>query len=323
MKIHGSLLALTAAVLCAAASAGAQTGFPDRPLKLMVGYPAGGTTDVLARGLAQEARRTLGQEMVVINRPGATGTVAVGAVTGAGSDGYTIGISPSSTFTAAHFFQDVRPDLLETTNALVAVGRMQVGLIARSDAPLRTLKDLVEHARRNPGKVSIGVPGIGTKLALVLRLVAAREKVELNLVPFQGDAPVATALLGSHVDAGALSAGSWAPQVRAGAMRVLASMEDERFGVAPDAATFAELGYPYSVSALVYVYGPKGLPAPIAKRLTDGLAEAARSPAYLDLAAKNGLDAKATLAGEALERFLADDRSRTGAMVEALGVKKK
>ncbi|MCC6209922.1 MAG: tripartite tricarboxylate transporter substrate binding protein [Burkholderiales bacterium] len=323
MQINRSLLGFTVAVLCIAAPAGAQTNFPDRPVRLMVGYPAGGTTDVLARALAQEARRSLHQEVLVINRPGATGTLAVGAVTGAPADGYTIGLSPSTTFTSAHFFQDIRPDLLETTSALVSVGRMQVGLLVKTDSPLRSVRDLVEQARRDPGKLSIGVPGVGNKTTLVLQLIAAREKIELNLVSFKGDAPVATAILGAHVTAGAFSAGSWAPQVRSGAMRVLASMEEQRFAIAPEAGTLAEQGYPYSVSALVYVYGPKALPAAVNKRLTEAFAEAARSPAYLELAVTNGLDAKQSLTGEALERFLAEDRGKIGAMVETLGVKKK
>lgn len=201
----------------------AQVEFPARPITMIVGYAAGGTTDVLARALAHEASKTLGQQVIVANRTGASGAIAAAAVASAEPDGYTIGLTPSTTFTAAHLFQGSRADLIETTRALVTVGRMRVGLIVKADSPLRSLKDFIGAARRSSGNVSIGTPGAGTKLSLILRLLAAQEGLDVTLVPFQGDAPVVTALLGGHVSAGAFSAASWAPHVRAGAMRVLAS----------------------------------------------------------------------------------------------------
>ncbi len=255
----------------------AQADFPVKPITMIVGYAAGGTTDVLARALAHEASKALGQQIIVVNRTGASGTIAAAAVASSEPDGYTIGLTPSTTFTAAHLFQGSRADLIESTRPLVTVGRMRVGLIVKADSPLRSLTDFIAEARRNPGKVSIGTPGAGTKLSLILRLVAAQDALDITLVPFQGDAPVATALLGGHVSAGAFSAASWGAHVRAGTMRVLSSMETERFDVAADAPTLAEQGYPYSSSAVVYAYGPHALPEQVARRLSDALANAARA----------------------------------------------
>ena len=312
-------LALIGVSLCAAA----QADFPSKPIRLLVGFAPGGSTDVLARALGQEARKTLGQELIIINKPGATGVISANEVAAANPDGYTIGVSPSTTFTLTHFFQNVRPDLLEATSALASIGRQRIGVLVKGDSQQRTLKEFIEHARKNPGKVAIGLPGAGTKVELIMKAIAAQENLDMSFVPFQGDAPVSVAILGGHVTAGAFSAGAWGAHVRAGSMRLLASMEEERIDYAPDVPTLIELGYPFSGSTIVYAYGPNGLPASVAKRLIEAFAEAGRSPAYIEIASKNGLDSRNLLAGDALDRSLVRDRANIGAMVEKLGLKKK
>lgn len=303
--------------------AAAQADFPSKPIRVLVGFAPGGSTDVLARALGQEARKSLGQELIVINKPGATGVISVAEVAAANPDGYTIGVCPSTTFTLTHFVQDVRPDLLEATSALVSIGRQRIGVLVKGDSQQRTLKEFIEYARKNQGKVSIGLPGAGTKVELIMKAIGAQENLDMSFIPFQGDAPVSAAILGGHVTAGAFSAGAWGAHVRAGTMRLLASMEEERIDYAPDVPTLIELGYPYSGSTIVYAYGPKGLPAAVARRLTDAFAEASRSTAYVEIVSKNGLDNRNPLAGDALERHLLGDRASIGAMVEKLGLKKK
>lgn len=320
-KQSWSLMALLS--MLAALPAAAQTDFPTKPLRLLVGFPPGGSTDVLGRTLAQEVRGLLGQDVIIINKPGASGYLAIADVAASPADGYTIGITPSSAMTLAHHFQSIRSDLLEATTGLVMVGRQRIGLTVKADSPFRTLQDLVEHARANPGKVSVGIPGAGTLTELITRMIIHREGLEVNVVPMQGDAPVATALLGGHITAGSSAAGGWTPHVREGTMRLLVSQEAERAEVAPDAPSILELGYTVAGGGIQFMYAPKGLPAAVRARLIEAFGAAARSPAYVDIAMKNTLYDKQQLAGDALDQSLLQARDEYAALVERLGLKKR
>ncbi len=323
MKL-GKWLAVAASLVVSPPVALAQGDFPTRQqIKLYVGFPAGGSTDVLARTLAQEAGKLLAQDVIVVNRAGATGSLAVNDVIAAPADGYTIGITPSSTMILAYHFQNsIRPDLLERTDSLAIVGRQRIGIAVKADSPIRTLADLIDRARAEPGKLSIGVPGLGTMTEVITRAVLQQAKVDVNIVPFQGDAPIATAILGGHITAGSYAAGGWTPQVRAGTMRLLASQEEERADAAPDVPTLMELGYPYKGGAIQHIYAPKGLPAPVRAKLIDAFLKASQTAVYVDIAKQNALYDGRVVTGEALDRYLAADRASITALVETLGVKK-
>lgn len=311
------------AFVCLAPSLSQAQEFPSKPIRIIVGFPPGGSTDVLARALAQEARKPFGQEVLIVNRPGASGVIGINEVAASSADGYTVGVTPSTALTLAHHFMDIRPDLLEATSALMLVGRQRIGMVAQGDTPHRNLKELVEYARKNPGKVAVGIPGLGTKVELITRAIGLYEKVDFNVVPFQGDAGVMTNLLGGHIMAGSYAAGGWTNQVRAGTMRLLVSFEDDRFDVAPEVPTLLQLGYGLTGATIQYLYGPKGLPPAIARRLISAFGEASRSPGYVEVATQNGLYDKNPLVGDALETFLLKDRTANTELVGKLGLKKK
>lgn len=321
MKKLAALAALT--LFAFGPPAMAQGEFPTKVIQVVVGFAAGGSTDVVARVLAAEVKKLRGWEVIVLNRPGASGVLGAVSVVSAAPDGYTLGLATSNSFTTAPYFQDVPADLLDRTAALVATGRVTNALVIKADSPYRTLKDLIEHARQNPGQVSIALAGAGTNSGLVVQLLALQEKVEFTLVPFTGEALSANALLGGHVAAAALSTPVWGKYVEAKNMRILSSMYEERYEAAPDAPTLMEQGYPYSAAFTYCVFGPRGLPPALAKRLADAFGEAARTPAYLEMAKKTAIDMKKLPVGEALQRFLVEEYVRTGAMVEKLGIKKK
>lgn len=199
MKKIAVLLAIALAGFSAYATA--QTDFPSKPIQVIVGFPAGGNVDVLARVLAQEVKKLLGWEVIVVNKPGASGTLAATNVAAAQSDGYTLGVTTNSPFTLAHFLQDVPADLLERTTALMAMGDQRPMLFVRGDSSFRTVKDLIEQARRNPGKVSIGTPGAGTTTHLVVQAIVLQEKVDVTVVPYKGSPESLTDLLGGHITA--------------------------------------------------------------------------------------------------------------------------
>ena len=261
------------------ASAFAQANFPSKPIRIMVGFAPGGSTDVLARVAAQEARKHLGQELLVVNKPGAAATIAMADVANADPDGYTIGLTPSGVMTMTPLFQNVRGDLLDVTSALVVAGRQRTGLVVRADSPLRNVKDLLAAAKAKPGTISIGTPGVGTGVAVLMQAIILQEKSDINLVPMQGDAPVVQALMGNHVAAGTTSAAGFAEQIRGGTFRLIASMDNERLDVAPDVPTLIEQGYNLYSGTLQYFMAPKKTPPEIKAKLIDALEKARFSPA--------------------------------------------
>jgi tripartite-type tricarboxylate transporter receptor subunit TctC len=301
----------------------AQSDFPNRPIRILVGFPAGGSTDVLSRVIAQEASKTLGRELIVVNKAGAAGSAAINELITSPADGYTVATTPSSTLTIASYFINVAPDQLEKTDALLMVGRQRAGIMIAADSPIKDFREFVAQARANPGKLSIGYIGPGTMGGIITRAVLAHEKLDVNLVPLNGDAPVTNAVLAGHVTAGMGSAAAFSEHIRAGKMRLLVSGEAGRIDVAPDVPNFVELGYPYKGNAIQYMLAPKGLPPDIRKKLIDAFLAASKTPLYIDMAKKNELYDPTELTGAALDKYLLDDRAEIGALIQRLGLAKK
>ena len=225
--------------------------------------------------------------------------------------------------TLAHEFQSIRSDLLENTDAILSVGRQRIGIAIKTDSDIKTFKDFIERARKEPGKLSLGIPGTGTMTDVISRAVFREAGVDVNIVPFNGDAPVATAILGGHVTVGAFSAGGWNPQVQGGTMRLLVSMEQERADLAPEVPTLIELGYPLKGDAIQHLYAPKGLPPAIRKKLIDVFTEASLTKNFIDIAKQNALYDPKITTGEALDAYLLKDRATNKALIEKLGLGKK
>ena len=205
---------------------------------------------------------------------------------------------------------------------MITVGSQRTGMAVKADSDIKNFNDLVERARKEPGKISLGIPGTGTMSDLMSRELFRLAGVDVNVVPFNGDAPVATAILGGHVSAGSFSAGGWNPLIQAGNMRLIASMEQERAEIAPDVATLIELGYPIKGGTIQYMYAPKGLPPAIRQKLIDVFTDASRSKIYIDIAKQNALYDDKLIAGDALDAYLVADRAKNAALVEKLGMKK-
>lgn len=324
MKARLLIACVTVFAACfLAPRASAQSDFPNKQIKILIGFPAGGSTDALARVLSSESRRALGQEMLVVNKGGAAGTLALNELIASPPDGYTIAITPSSVTTTAHRFQGIRPDFLEQTSGLLMAGRQRVGMMASIKSPIRTFKEFIAEARANPGKLSLGIIGLGTSGAIIFRATLQQEKLDVNLVPLNGDAPVATAVLGGHVTAGIGSSASFSEHVRAGTMRLLASGERERLAIAADVPNLVELGYPYKSNSIQYVLAPKGLPPAVSQKLIAIFAAAMKTPTYVDIAKKNELYDPTVIQGNDLDKYLLADRGEVGALIEKLGLEKK
>ena len=267
-------LAMAAAALLAASSALAQS-FPSKPVTLICPWPAGGSTDLHLRKIAELASKRLGQTVIVENKPGGSGMVGPSTMAKtARPDGYTVSQLTISAFRMP-YMQKVDWDPLEDFTYIVGLAGYTFGIVVKSDSPLKTFQDLIAYARANPGKLSYATPGTGTSLHLAMEEIGAKTGVQFLHIPFKGYAEGATALLGGHVMAHVDSTG-WAKHVDAGTMRLLATLGDKR--TRWNAPTVSELGVD-TVSASPYgVVGPKGVPPQVVKVLHDAFKSASDDP---------------------------------------------
>jgi tripartite-type tricarboxylate transporter receptor subunit TctC len=301
----------------------AQVDYPTKPIQILIGYPAGGTTDILVRALTEEAKKYLGQNFIIINKPGAQGSVAVTHVVTGKSDGYTLGVSPSSTFTVNPFLQDLNVDFVKESTPILSFAKFAHGIVVKSDSPFKGLKDFLEYAKENPGKITFGLPGVGARGHLIMEGIAAGERVKLNFIFFQGDVPITSALLGGHVMAAVYTAGGWVAHVRGGTLRVLAVLEEERMDPFPEIPTIVEMGYPNPLPITVFLFGPRGLSESIVKKLAETFDKASQSPTFRKLAIDNLQYTKKNMFPEELAKFLYTEKEKTGDLIQRLGIRKK
>ena len=298
-------LALLALVLVAAASPlGAQDAFPSKPITVWVGFPPGGGTDILTRALAEGAEKLLGQKIVVVNKPGASGTVATTELTRAKPDGYTLVSNTDTPITRSPHLRDLDYDPFRDLTPIMLYGRYKVTWAVREDSPHKTWKDVVDWAKKNPGQLTFGHPGVASTPNLVLTKIAAREGFTFRTVPFAGDAPAITALLGGHVLMIGGSSSSYAGYVQAKRMRILLVTEKEGLDYAPQALTLDKTPYGIESATVLVITAPKDLPRPIAAKLEKAFIEATKMEPFVGVARKTETIIPAPLTGAALGDYL-------------------
>lgn len=270
------LLWLIAALLYSLPAA-AQT-FPNRPVTLLITFPAGGPTDIAGRALAEATAKYLGQPVVVENRPGATGTLGAAALANAKPDGYTISMTPITVLRLPHM-ENVNYDAIKDITYLMGVSGYVFAVIVRADAPWKTMAELVAFAKAHPDKVSYGSHGIGGSVHLAMEELSSVQGVKFNHIPYKGSADMLTAMLGGHLNVAVDSTGA-VPHVAAGKARVLAVFTEKRVPVWPDAPTLIELGYGI-VSTSPYGIGvPAATPPAVVKILHDAFKKGLEDPIH-------------------------------------------
>lgn len=272
----------TAATLAAPRAFAA--GYPERPLTFICPWPAGGTADTTMRALCGAAAKQLGQTIVVENKAGASGMLGLKAMAGARPDGYTIGQIPIS---VARFAQlgTVQIDPLKDLTYLARTSGQTFGIAVRADSPHRTLKDFVAAAKAAPGKITYGSAGIGGATHVGMEEFALAAGIQLNHIPYKGGAPALQDTIGGQIDALADSS-SWAPHVKAGTLRLLATWGGQRTNDFPDVPTLKDLGYDVIVDAPNGIGAPRGLDPAIESRLRQAFKAAAASPEFTAACAK-------------------------------------
>jgi tripartite-type tricarboxylate transporter receptor subunit TctC len=264
----------------AAAPAHAQS-FPTKPVTLIVPWPAGGSSDLALRAFAEAAQKHLGQQIVIENRPGASGTLGPAQMAAtAKPDGYTVAQIPITVFRLPYMTKTTFDPTKDFTYIAGLTG-YTFGVVVQSKSPWKTFQELIDYAKANPGKVKYGTPGTGTSLHIGMEQIAKQAGVRWVQVPFKGAAETNAALLGGHVDAVADSTG-WRALVESGDFRLLVTWGAERTKNWPNVPTLKELGIPLVANSPYGIAGPKGIDPKVVQVLHDAFAKAVKEPVYLD-----------------------------------------
>jgi len=301
----------------------AQIDYPTKPINIFIGFPSGGSVDVLTRGLTQEAKKYLGQEIILDYKPGAGGSLSWAHVIGSKADGYTLGSCLTSNFYNCPLLIDVPFDPIKETIPIIAFAKSNKMVMVKSDSPFKTLKDFLEYAKQNPGKASYGHPGIGTGNHLLMAAIAAHDGIKMNLIPFKGDSPAISALLGGHIMAAAGTIASYSAHIEAGSIRPIATYEEERLAEYPETPTIIELGYPYTSNALFFLYGPQGLSESIIKKLEDAFGKASQSPSFKKLSDSTRTRLKKIVFREELVKSFPAEKVKAIELFQKAGLGKK
>jgi tripartite-type tricarboxylate transporter receptor subunit TctC len=304
MKIRlGISLVVTLIVMLMASAYAAD--YPTKPVIVMVAYPAGGSTDIGARVLAALAEKEIGQPMVVVNKAGAGGQVGWTELARQKPDGYYIGFInlPAINTVILDPERKATFDIDSFTPIINQV--LDPGVIyVKPDGPYKTLKDLIDDARKRPGEIKAGTTGILSDDHLAILMLEEATKVKFRIVHFDGDSPQVTALLGGQIDVNFLNVGGLTPRVKSGQLRALLVMDREKCKFYPDVPTSVELGYPTVISSSTRgIVGPKGLPEPIVKKLQATFKKAMEDPEHLKNMEKAGLAIKIMM-GEEYSKYI-------------------
>ena len=275
------LLALITGFFASAALA--QTDYPLKPVKLVVGFPAGGGTDVFARVLAQGLSSQLGQPFVIDNKPGAGGVIASQAMLQTPSDGYTLLVGSTSTQAIAPLLYDKRPYGSQDFTPIAHIASVGIVLVAHPSAPYNTVAELVAYAKTRPGQLNYASGGNGVTNHLAMELLKSRAGVYITHIPYRGSAPALQDVMAGQVPLMFDSIAASGPQIRAGKVKALGIAGLARSDALPGVATLGDAGAAVGLKGFdtpgwIALYAPKGLPPAITQRLQDAVAKVLESP---------------------------------------------
>jgi tripartite-type tricarboxylate transporter receptor subunit TctC len=272
------LLAAAASVAAPAVRAQSAADFPSKPIRIILPFTPGGTTDALARGIGQKLTEYWGQPVVIDNRPGAAGWLGISQMAKMPADGYTIGLTISNIIYAHALYTKLPFDIQKDFEPVSMISRSAVALAVAASFPANTLEEFVALVKKNPGKYSYASFGQGTSANIFGESLNLAAKLDLVHVPYKGAAPMVTDLLGGQVSSVILDTASLRPLAQSGKAKVLAMTGAQRATVFPTVPTFAELGYPgFEPVGFFMVLAPAGTPKELVRKLSEGIARAVRT----------------------------------------------
>jgi tripartite-type tricarboxylate transporter receptor subunit TctC len=323
MKLKSMVLAGILLMILATAGFSADVKYPTKPIHMWVGFAAGGSTDICARSVSSIAEKALGQPIVVENKPGGGGALLLGLLASAQPDGYWLATTSDTPYTRAPHLINVKYDAMKDFTPIVRLGLQRQGIVVKADSPLKKWQDLVDFARKNPGQLTYGTPGPGTCPHLAMEKIALQEKVKFQHIPFQGDTPAMTALLGGHVMAASTGALGWMQHVKAGSLRLLLVFDPEGVEEFPDVPTFKKVGYGFETPTAQMVSAPKRVPKPIIDKLITVFSDAMMTPQFQKVGREQELLSVKPLAGADFQNWLQSQYTMYGTFIKEVGLQKK
>lgn len=286
--------------------------YPERPIKMVVAYPPGGATDVMARAVALRLGERLNQPVVIDNRPGASGQIGSDVVAKSPSDGYTLIFTAADTHSInPHVYPKIAYDARRDFTPVAQVGYLPMALIINPSVKAANLKEFVDLAKSQPGKYTFASYGAGSSSHVAFEMLKGETKIDLLHVPFQGAAPALAALIGGQVDAFMVPLTLALPNHQAGKVRLLGVAAPVRFEGAPDAPTFTEQGVPLVSAPWIGILGPARVPQDVVDKLNRELNAVLENPQVRETLLKNGL-ARLTSTQPQFKSFLDVEFERWG-----------
>jgi tripartite-type tricarboxylate transporter receptor subunit TctC len=315
-------LGLGLAGLAPLAAHAAEDKFPSRPITLVVPFPPGGSVDIMARQYSEPLSSVLGVPIVVENRAGAGGSVASQMVARAKPDGYTLVVSSQSSHLANPLTQPkVGYDPIKDFENIAILGRQPNALVVHSSLPIKSFKEFIDYAKKNPGKLNYGSGGVGSMGQLNVEMLKAATGVFTTHIPYRGGTPLITAVLANEVQFILDNLVIMLPHVQAGRVRALAVAADQRLAQLPDVPTMAEVGYPQlNLSSWTGLAAPGGTPDPIVQTLYKAVRQVATSPAMQASLKERGVIAPEEMTPAAFEKMMSERLVKFGEVVRKAGI---
>ena len=280
---------LLLALLFSVSTAVAQDAYPTKPIRIIVAYPAGGANDIVARAIGQELSQDLGQAVVIENRSGAAGTVGADAAAKSAPDGYTLFMAAGAHTLAPSLHVKLPYDIVQDFQPISLAALGTYLLVVHPSVPANSVKELIELAKAKPGALNFASSGAGAPPHLAGVMFQKLAGVTLNHVPYRGDTPAITDLIGGQVQLAFLSIQPLIPQVKTGKLRALAITSGKRSAAVPDLPTVAESGLPgYDIGTWWGLLAPAKTPRPIVERLAGAMRKATAAPSVKERFAAGG-----------------------------------
>jgi tripartite-type tricarboxylate transporter receptor subunit TctC len=320
-RLAAVLAAVIAPFVALSPVAQAQT-YPDRPITLVVAFAPGGSTSIVARAVADRMSETLGQKMIIDNRPGAGGTIGTKAVAGSAPDGYTIALGYTGTLAIGpSLYSNAGYDPRKDFAPIGLIGNAPNSLVVHPSFPAKTLAELIAYAKANPGKVNFGSAGVGTASHVSGEYFANAAGIKLIHIPYKGTGPALTDLIGGHIPMAFAPIPATHSNISAGTLRALAVTSTTRISLLPDVPTISEAGLTGFDASLYYgLVAPAGTPRPIVDKLNAALREALNSDDVKKRLITDGTNVTPSTPEE-YAAFIDTDEAKWSKIVKASGAK--
>ena len=299
-----------------------QAAYPEKPVTLICVWGAGGANDLIAREVAEVMKKYFPKPMVVVNRPGGAGTIGTAEIVTARPDGYTIGTTTMSAIAIKPHQMKLPYKTPDDYLSIALVGIQADVLSVLTDSPIKTLKDFIEYAKGNPGKLRVGTSGVGHFTDVILQMLRFQAKIDVPDVPTKSGAEQIAMQLGKHVEGNVTTILEALPYIQAGKLRPLALADEKRSPLLPDVPTFRELGYDITLTTYTVLIGPNGLPSEVVSKLQEAYKKVSKDSSFIKFMDDQGVTVVYEDGGD-LKARLWKDYNVNKDVLERTGEKKK